>query len=55
MPHGHNMARCLYCGKEWVVGDSISIFCSDECEARWKAWWFQLPSPPPPAGTGEGA
>lgn len=28
---GHNIAKCLHCGKEWMVGDCVPDICS-ECE-----------------------
>ena len=31
MPFGHHIARCLFCGKEWMVGDCIPSAC-EECE-----------------------
>lgn len=31
MPRGHHIAKCLHCGKEWMVGDCVPSIC-DECE-----------------------
>ena len=31
MPIGHNVAKCLHCLKEWVVGDCVPSICP-ECE-----------------------
>lgn len=32
MPYGEHLARCLHCGKTWIVGDCIPSIC-DECIA----------------------
>ena len=42
MPHGQHVARCLNCGKEWVVGDCIPTFCSTQCHDIWYKWWDDL-------------
>ncbi len=33
MPHGHNIAKCLHCGKVELVGDFIPSCCS-ECHNK---------------------
>lgn len=42
MPRGHNIARCVHCGKEWVVGDCIPITC-DECLGQGHTESFSCP------------
>lgn len=32
MPHGHHIAKCLHCLKEWIAGDCVPSICPD-CEA----------------------
>lgn len=43
MVYGHNIARCLHCGKEWVVGDCDPFTCH-ECETAGHIDW---PNPCP--------
>lgn len=42
MPTGEHLARCLNCGKTWIVGDCIPAFCSDSCSKAHTAWWARL-------------
>lgn len=37
---GEHVARCMNCGKQWVVSDCIPFFCSDECHNKWRAKTF---------------
>lgn len=39
MPFGEHLARCLFCGKRWIVGDCIPAFCSESCSKAHAAWW----------------
>ena len=41
---GHNIAQCVHCGKEWVVGDCIPITCP-ECleEGHCDGWAIACP------------
>lgn len=42
MPIGQHLARCLNCGKTWIVGDCIPSFCSEECRAGHTAYWNRI-------------
>lgn len=42
MPIGHHLAKCMWCHREWIVGDCIPCFCSAECEKKSCEWWKSL-------------